>query len=210
MFTARRIALLSIACTACAGQTLEIGTNDVGAGNAGTKSAAPASCSGSLGGSMLGGDAGVAYSTDQVQAATAGCPQAHGPVTTYATVGELRSLVVGSWFLCSAAVTDTSASSVVYTADGQWYRLLADGSGGLTLGLGDSNQASWGLWCTANGQELVDPPDATPITPGACQISMRYPNGGGNNFPVALEDCPRRMQLVGDYAGFLEWYLALN
>jgi len=139
--------------------------------------------------------AGRAYSPDEVQAALAQCDLAHGPVATFATYGDKRALMVGSWIQCPPPTPMTVFSpAIAFAAEGIWNRLLPDGNGGLVVGYGVDNQGSYGFPLAdsqpANGVMYVDVAaasgDSRPVS---------FSDG-----PITFEMSPARLHATVSYS----------
>jgi hypothetical protein len=184
------VLLASLASTACGGRTF--GTGSAGAGSDGAGPGA--------------GDAGgpEAFTPAQVAAAHDACALPHGPLVSPATVGDLRALLTGSWFLCSTEMTYAGVDydSITYDADGRWAYLLPDARGGLVRGVGVESVGTY---------TISDNPDAgegDPVRTGG-PVYMDYPTGGMNGYFVAFETGPQRMNVLIGTAGTTQWFIRL-
>ncbi len=154
------------------------------------------------------------FTPAQVQAARSRCNQPDGPVMQFATYGQLRDLVVGSWLACSvnADPADTPAStepivaSRQYIADGTWVNLALDASGGLVRVYGVDNQGTWGLG--GYGGVDGDAGDTTALQAPGDTLYLWFDSGGGNGGQAAFESAPTRMVWSPDY--FTESYVSLS
>jgi len=144
-----------------------------------------------------------AFTAAQVQAAQARCGLPHGPALALATQGQAKGLLEGSWLLCVDASTTMFSPGITLMPDGSWYRLNADGSGGLLRGLGVQDQGTWSVQCTDESPL----PDSQPC-PGS-SITLRMDDVGGDltasgcaGGTLSFESAPQRMYLPDDLG---EW-----
>ena len=164
--------------------------------------ASPADDAGTIGVSPGDGGAG-AFSSTRVASALAQCSLPHGPPVTLSTGSDVVAQATGAWLLCpteSSAIATLLSPGLVLGPEGQWYRLVDDGNGGLTTATGVQGQGPWSAFCEAsstitNSQTCIfgGLPDiylrietlGNDSTPGGCLVA-----------PAAFESSPRRMFIV--------------
>jgi hypothetical protein len=225
MMEVRSFAILGLlALAACAGRTLDAGPSDGGTTadahpqGVGTNTDATPNedhYNGEFDGSPYGStdDASVVVGTatgpevvtpSQVAAARRTCALPHGPLVSPSTVGDLRGLLTGSWFLCSTEMTYSGVAydSMVYDADGHWAKLLADTQGGLVRGVGIDSVGTYTISDNPNAGET------DPIRTGG-PVYANYASGGGNGLFASFEMDPDRMQIVIGTAGTVEWFVRI-
>jgi hypothetical protein len=205
------------ALTACVGRTLDNASDDTGAD---TKAASSDRTSDGGSGSARSTEAAAdepadanavdaatgpeAFTPAQVAAARTACARPHGALVSPSTVGDLRTLLTGSWFLCSTEMTYAGVDyeSMVYDADGQWANLLTDAEGGLVRGVGIDSVGTY---------TISDNPEAgegDPVRTGG-PVYMAYPTGSFNAYFVSFETDPQRMNVVIGTADTTEWFIRL-
>jgi hypothetical protein len=167
-------------------------------------------CSGKTidGGSRGNATGPEVFTPDQVQEAQAQCNAPHGAVQNLATLGDLQTLVTGSWVVCSLGgdqPPDPSipmAASREYDADGTFYDLGFDAQGGLVRLTGVDGQ---GTWEVDDSSYSSDAGADTPLGTGGGILILHFDSGGGNGGTVAFETGPNRMEWNPDY--FTAWYV---
>ncbi|HEY8038520.1 MAG TPA: hypothetical protein VIF15_01950 [Polyangiaceae bacterium] len=196
MLAHRSFLLLTAAILAgCSAQILPVGSTDDGGPPADASDAG-----------LLPVDAATpsTFTAAQVSAARSNCSLPHGPIDGYVTPDELRAHVAGAWLLCGT--TQFEDLSGIFTADGNWNALVADGKGGLLEGQGVTNQASFQVILLDDAGTTCAPVLDSSSTPGGCILDFRTAAGGISQFSVSFETSPRRM-LVGSGT---DWYVALQ
>lgn len=151
------------------------------------------------------------FTPDQVKLAMAQCNSPHGSVQNLGTVGDLRTVVTGSWIVCSLggdSPPDPSipmAASREYDADGTFTDLGFDAQGGLVRLTGVDNQ---GTWSVDDSSWSDDAGPATPLGGPGGILLVYFDSGGGNGGSVAFESGPTRMEWNPDY--FTAWYVPVT
>jgi hypothetical protein len=164
---------------ACSGQTIAVGStqSDQQAPEAGAPE------TGSSG-------SGTAFTAAQVAAAQAACNAPHGTVDSYSTIDGLVTRATGAWYLCTGGTPfDTTDSSAVFGADGQWHRLVSDGSGGLTMSLGVQDSGTYTPAPLNDASAECDPT--------SCLVTYHGDDGAITQFNLSFESGPRRMLMGG-------------
>ena len=151
-------------------------------------------------------DAG-AFSSTRVASALAQCTLPHGPPVTVSTGNDVLEQATGAWILCppeSSAIETLLSPGLVLESDGQWYRLVDDGNGGLTAATGVQGQGPWSVFCGASSTITNS---QTCIFGGLPNIYLRIQTLGNDSSPrgclvapAAFESSPRRMLIVDEQA----------
>jgi hypothetical protein len=112
-----------------------------------------------------------------------------GTVVKPVDLETFLSYLVGRWFNCGGAyVLGKSHDGIEFAADGSWYFLFSDGSGGFARGAGFDGGGTW--------QVLAD---------NHFQLNMDLAGGGGNAFSVAFQVDPSAMRMTGSMAGATDY-----
>src|SRR5579859_7750746 len=109
----------------------------------------PGSTAGSTGGSDPGshpgsgsdpGGSGSGSSDGTFHGSSGICPQPDGPRHEYSTQAEATALITGIWIHCAGPTPTPFEGSigVDINADGNYYKLVSDGHGGMVRGTGFS------------------------------------------------------------------------
>lgn len=126
--------------------------------------------------------------------ATGICAPLSGRVAT-PTETVFRSQLIGRWKLCTTtSVFGTVEDGLEIAADGRWYKLYADGAGGLKRGSGFDHEGRWTIIDTSamNG-------------PGSFQLNLDIDGSGTVLTHPQFSQAPRGMRLnntgvwIGDY-----------
>lgn len=150
-----------------------------------------------------GGEEAGAFSSTRVAAALAQCNLPHGPPVTVSTGNDVVAQATGAWLLCpteSSAIAALLSPGLVLGSEGQWYRLVDDGNGGLTAAMGVQGQGPWSAFCEASSSITNS---QTCIFSGLPDIYLRIETLGNDSSPsgclvapAAFESSPRRMFMV--------------
>jgi hypothetical protein len=145
------------------------------------------------------------FSASDVASARATCAAAHGPIDAYASRKQLGDRLVGAWLHCDPDPNaDPQWPAIEFTADGQVYVLIDDGSGGLTRGQGIDAQGTWDI--RVYGSQENQLPDDT-VDPNASFYLDIYGAGAAASPIPRFEANPRRL----DYDEALsKWFVPLE
>jgi hypothetical protein len=167
---------------ACSGHTIDVGSAAQPDGGADGTSPAPAS----------------SFTALDVQRAQQACSAPHGTADLYSDVAGLQSRLVGAWYICPGAVIAVQDDgSAVFTADGQWIKLVDDGSGGLREGQGLQETGTYHLGLGNDADPVCDTSN--------CRMTLQSQAGGGSEVSVGFETGPRRMLL-----GASDWLVPIG
>jgi hypothetical protein len=122
---------------------------------------------------------------------------------TVSTGNDVVAQATGAWLLCpaeSSAIATLLSPGLVLGSDGQSYRLVDDGNGGLTAATGVQGQGPWLAFCEASSTITNS---QTCIFSGLPDIYLRIETLGNDSSPsgclvapAAFESSPRRMFIV--------------
>jgi hypothetical protein len=183
---------------ACGGRTLDVGRTGASEGAADSGGGPAASILAGVDGGS--GAPAASFAPLSVQAAEVRCGQPHGLAVATSAQTDAKALLVGSWFLCSPSSTGAAGTlfwpGISLEPDGQWYRLVSDGSGGLVRGAGVQNQGTWAVQCQGQAPFPAGDP-----CPGA-KITIKLVADGGDTDPsgcgggpISFENAPVRMYI---------------
>ena len=125
------------------------------------------------------------------------CGLADGPVHPAASVNDVDQLIVGQWIRCSGKPFDDSGNDgygLELAADGTYYDLADDGSGGVVQLHGFGNQGTW----TA---QL----DSTTVF-----VFVTATGGDFNSAAPTFEDSPSKFAVLVEYEETPTIYAALH
>ena len=133
------------------------------------------------------------FNQAQVQAALAQCDLPHGPVTSTATYGDKRAIMIGGWIVCPPAATTVFAPAIVFAPDGTFNRYLYDANGGLAAAYGVQNQGAYLFpfadFVATNGNPYVL----------VAAASRNYEPSDYSSGAMTFEMSPTRMHVVITY-----------
>ena len=122
---------------------------------------------------------------------------------TLSTGNDVVAQATGAWLLCpteSSAIATLLSPGLVLGPEGRWYRLVDDGSGGLTTATGVQGQGPWSAFCEASS-DITN--SQTCIFGGLPDLYLRIETLGNDSSPAgclvapaAFESSPRRMFIV--------------
>ena len=133
------------------------------------------------------------YDAAEVEAAQAQCDLPHGPVASPATFADKRALLVGAWIECPPSTMSVYTPALSFATNGAWNRLLFDGSGGLVVGYGVTNQGTYSF-----PRIDSDPVGGNNYTTVAA-ASMNFAPSDFGDGPMTLETSPARIHAIITY-----------
>jgi len=116
-----------------------------------------------------------------------------GDISVYKVRLDDGALLVGAWIECPPSTMSVYTPALWFATSGTWNRLLFDGSGGLVVGYGVTNQGTYSF-----PRIDSDPVSGNNYTTVAA-ASMNFAPSDYSSGPMTLETSPARLHTIITY-----------